>query len=100
MGQRISFVNLLYQALYLYRDKLNHSVLTNFSILGHEGIIEVIDHMRRDAVLNQGDRLTFHVVDCCNKCENCKDGLQQKCASLFKVVLPLNFIHRRNLLNC
>jgi len=40
--------------------------------------------MRPDAGLNKGDRLTFHVVNCCNTCENCKDGLQQKCASLFK----------------
>jgi len=28
--------------------------------------------------------LTFHVVNCCSKCERCKDGLQQKCLSLFK----------------
>ena len=62
--------------------------MINFSILGHEGIIEVIDHMRPDAGLNKGDRLTFHVVNCCNKCENCKDGLQQKCVFLFKVPPP------------
>lgn len=56
------------------------------SILGHEGIIEVIDHMRpKDDGLKKGNRLTFHVVNCCGKCERCKDGLQQKCVSLFKV---------------
>jgi len=55
------------------------------SILGHEGIIEVIDHMRpKDDGLKKGNRLTFHVVNCCGKCERCKDGLQQKCVSLFK----------------
>lgn len=62
-------------------------IMLNCSILGHEGIIEVVDHMRPDAGLKKGDRLTFHVVNCCGKCENCKDGLQQKCASLFKVTL-------------
>ena len=76
-------------------------ILFNFSILGHEGIIEVIDHKHPDADLNKGDRLTFHVVNCCNKCENCKDGLQQKCASLFKVLgnhipLSLAFLNRTN----
>ena len=56
------------------------------SILGHEGIIEVIDHARpTGAKLKKGDRLTFHVVNCCGECERCKDGLQQKCISLFKV---------------
>lgn len=55
------------------------------SILGHEGVIELIDHKRAtDAGFQKGDRLTFHVVNCCSKCECCKDGLQQKCLSLFK----------------
>lgn len=55
------------------------------SILGHEGIIEVIDHTcPTGAKLKKGDRLTFHVVNCCGGCERCKDGLQQKCLSLFK----------------
>ncbi|XP_068693636.1 L-threonine 3-dehydrogenase-like isoform X2 [Montipora foliosa] len=55
------------------------------SILGHEGVIELIEHKRpADSGLKKGDRLTFHVVNCCGKCERCKDGLQQKCLSLFK----------------
>ncbi|XP_015751413.1 PREDICTED: L-threonine 3-dehydrogenase-like [Acropora digitifera] len=55
------------------------------SILGHEGVIELIDHKRAsEAGFQKGDRLTFHVVNCCSKCERCRDGLQQKCLSLFK----------------
>lgn len=55
------------------------------SVLGHEGIIELIDHKRSvDSGLKKGDRLTFHVVNCCGKCERCKDGFHQKCLSLFK----------------
>lgn len=55
------------------------------SILGHEGVIELIDHKRAsEAGFQKGDRLTFHVVNCCSKCERCRDGLQQKCFSLFK----------------
>ncbi|XP_022780350.1 uncharacterized protein LOC111321670 isoform X2 [Stylophora pistillata] len=53
-------------------------------ILGHEGIIEVIDHLRSDASFQRGDRLTFHIADCCDECENCRGGLQQKCTSLLK----------------
>ena len=54
--------------------------------------------MRQDAELKKGDRLTFHVVNCCGKCENCKGGLQQKCSSLFKVMLMLYFdLHSSNL---
>ena len=64
----------------------NILLIISCSILGHEGIIEVIDHARpTGAKLKKGDRLTFHVVNCCGECERCKDGLQQKCLSLFKV---------------
>ena len=69
--------------IYFYKNIL---LIISFSILGHEGIIEVIDHTRpTGAKLKKGDRLTFHVVNCCGECERCKDGLQQKCLSLFKV---------------
>ncbi|KAK3733252.1 hypothetical protein QZH41_011094 [Actinostola sp. cb2023] len=54
------------------------------SILGHEGVIEVVHHKRPTSKLQPGDRLTFHIVDCCYNCENCNDDLHQKCVALFK----------------
>lgn len=54
------------------------------SILGHEGVVEVINHLRPDADIKKGDRITFYIINCCKKCVNCREGLQQKCSSLFK----------------
>ncbi|CAF1531350.1 unnamed protein product [Adineta steineri] len=54
------------------------------SVLGHEAVVEVISHRRPESDLLVGDRLTFSVADCCNKCEFCLKGLNQKCTKLFK----------------
>ncbi|CAF1450565.1 unnamed protein product [Adineta steineri] len=54
------------------------------SVLGHEAVVEVISHRRPESDLLAGDRLTFSVADCCNKCEFCLKGLNQKCTKLFK----------------
>ena len=55
------------------------------SVLGHEGIIEVVESRRPQADLKEGDRATFHIADCCKQCLLCKSGVQQKCKQLFKV---------------
>jgi D-arabinose 1-dehydrogenase-like Zn-dependent alcohol dehydrogenase len=55
------------------------------SVLGHEAIVEVVNHRRPESDLIEGDRLTFSIADSCNKCEFCLKGLQQKCLKLFKV---------------
>ncbi|CAB4001770.1 alcohol dehydrogenase [Paramuricea clavata] len=54
------------------------------SILGHEGVVEVIGHKCPHSDLNVGDRLTFTVADFCHTCERCESDLPQKCFSLFK----------------
>ncbi|XP_031558036.1 sorbitol dehydrogenase-like [Actinia tenebrosa] len=54
------------------------------SVLGHEGVITVVKHKRPDSDLKPGDRLTFHIADCCYDCDFCAEGLHQKCTSLFK----------------
>lgn len=54
-------------------------------MLGHEGVIKVVKHKRPDSDLKPGDRLTFHIADCCYNCEFCAEGLHQKCTALFKV---------------
>ncbi|UJR10424.1 hypothetical protein I4U23_014628 [Adineta vaga] len=54
------------------------------SVLGHEAVVEVVNHRRPESDLSEGDRLTFSVADCCNKCEFCLKGLNQKCTKLFK----------------
>ena len=56
-----------------------------FSILGHEGVVEVIEHKCPHNDLNVGDRLTFTIADFCHDCERCESDLPQKCFSLFKV---------------
>ena len=55
------------------------------SVLGHEGIIEVVKSKREMTGLKEGDRATFHIADCCKDCTLCQSGLQQKCERLFKV---------------
>ena len=55
------------------------------SVLGHEGIIEVVKSNRKISGLKEGDRATFHIADCCKNCTFCRSGLQQKCEQLFKV---------------
>ena len=55
------------------------------SVLGHEAVVEVVDHRRIDSNLNIGDRLTFSIADSCGNCEFCQKGLNQKCVKLFKV---------------
>ena len=63
--------NYIFFNIYFYKNIL---LIISCSILGHEGIIEVIDHTRpTGAKLKKGDRLTFHVVNCCGECESCKD---------------------------
>ncbi|CAF0890976.1 unnamed protein product [Rotaria sp. Silwood1] len=54
------------------------------SVLGHEAVVEVIEHRRPESDLMKGDRLTFSIADSCDKCEFCLKGLQQKCTKLFK----------------
>ena len=55
------------------------------SILGHEGVVEIVKHQRRNSDLKVGDRITFHVANCCYQCDHCRTGLPQKCVNLFKV---------------
>jgi len=55
------------------------------SVLGHEAVVEVINHRRPQSNLTVGDRLTFSVADSCGKCHFCLTGLNQKCVQLFKV---------------
>lgn len=59
------------------------------SVLGHEGVIEIIESRRPACELRAGDRATFHIADCCKNCTLCKNGVQQKCKQLFKV----NIVH-------
>ena len=54
------------------------------SILGHEGVVEVVDHACDNPDINKGDRLTFTIADFCQNCERCDSNLHQKCYSLFK----------------
>ena len=54
------------------------------SILGHEGVVEVIKHKCPHKDLKIGDRLTFTIADFCHDCERCESDLPQKCFSLFK----------------
>ncbi|XP_028410406.1 uncharacterized protein LOC114533030 [Dendronephthya gigantea] len=54
------------------------------SILGHEGVVEVVDHKCSHEKVQIGDRLTFTVADSCHSCERCESDLTQKCFSLFK----------------
>lgn len=61
------------------------AILSVFSVLGHEAIVEVVAHRRPESDLVKGDRLTFSVADCCGKCEFCLKDLNQKCTKLFKV---------------
>ena len=56
------------------------------SVLGHEGVIEIVECRRPLADLRKGDRATFHIADCCRKCILCQSGVQQKCRQLFKVL--------------
>jgi len=54
------------------------------SILGHEGVIEIVESRRPFCNLKRGDRASFHIADCCRKCTLCLSGVQQKCRQLFK----------------
>ena len=68
---------------FLFRFKIDF----DFSVLGHEAVVEVLAHRRPESDLVNGDRLTFSIADCCGKCEFCYSGLNQKCTKLFKVTL-------------
>ena len=57
------------------------------SILGHEGVVEVIKHKCPHNSVKVGDRLTFTIADFCHACERCESDLPQKCFSLFKVMI-------------
>jgi len=57
------------------------------SILGHEGVIEIVESRRPFCNLKRGDRASFHIADCCRKCTLCLSGVQQKCRQLFKVTV-------------
>ena len=57
------------------------------SVLGHEGVIEIVESRRPFCDLRRGDRASFHIADCCRKCILCLSGVQQKCKQLFKVSL-------------
>ncbi|UJR35518.1 hypothetical protein I4U23_028272 [Adineta vaga] len=61
-----------------------HRIEPTPSVLGHEAVVEVVDHRRPNSDLAIGDRLTFSVADCCGNCEFCLKGLNQKCVKLFK----------------
>ncbi|CAF1642062.1 unnamed protein product [Adineta ricciae] len=61
-----------------------HRIEPTPSVLGHEAVVEVVDHRRPESNLAIGDRLTFSVADCCGNCEFCLKGLNQKCVKLFK----------------
>lgn len=62
-----------------------------FSVLGHEGVIEVIQHKIANNNVKIGDRLTFSIADSCLNCERCDDGIEQKCTALFKVFMVFLF---------
>lgn len=55
------------------------------SVLGHEGVIEIVENNRSECDLIPGDRATFHIADCCKHCSLCTSGVEQKCKTLFKV---------------
>lgn len=55
------------------------------SVLGHEAVVEVVNHRRPESDLAVGDRLTFSIADSCGQCEHCLAGFNQKCVKLFKV---------------
>lgn len=55
------------------------------SVLGHEGVGEVVAAGSGRAALRAGDRVTWSLIDHCNSCPACVDwGLPQKCEDLFK----------------
>ena len=60
------------------------------SVLGHEACVEVVES-RRGLELSPGDRITFSIVDSCGRCPFCLNNLPQKCKSLFKVFIILNY---------
>lgn len=66
-------------------DQISILTLRVFSVLGHEAVVEVVDHRRPNSDLSIGDRLTFSIADSCGSCEFCQKGLNQKCFKLFKV---------------
>jgi len=60
------------------------------SILGHE-IIGVVEDLGSDNIVDVpqqsvrvGDRVTWSVAASCHCCQRCKEGMPQKCDSLFK----------------
>ncbi len=55
------------------------------SILGHEGVGEVVAAGPERTLLRAGDRVTWSLIDHCNTCPACLDwDLPQKCSTLFK----------------
>lgn len=55
------------------------------SVLGHEGVGEVVAAGRERTDLRPGDRVTWSLIDHCNTCPACTSwGLPQKCEQLFK----------------
>ncbi len=58
---------------------LGHEILAEVAALG-DGISESAD----GRPLEEGDRITFSIAASCWECANCRSGLPQKCAALFK----------------
>ncbi len=59
-----------------------------FSVLGHEGIGEVVISKRVENGLPafyHGDRVVFSVADSCDACQMCQSDMQECCASNMKV---------------
>jgi threonine dehydrogenase-like Zn-dependent dehydrogenase len=75
-----------------YQLKCKH----NCSVLGHEAVVEIVDHKRGDETdFKIGDRVTFSIADSCGQCEFCLNNLSQKCKALFKVNLLISFFKNK-----
>ncbi len=69
----------------IHISKILKGIGSNFSILGHEAVAEIIESKRRDESVKVGDRVTFSIINSCGNCTNCSLNLPQKCKSLAKV---------------
>ena len=81
----IDSLTVLLMLIILYKFQSLLFVLFSHSVLGHEGVAEVIECKRSDVNVKVGDRVTFSIADSCQACQLCKSNLPQKCAKLLKV---------------
>ena len=57
------------------------------SVLGHEGVVEVVENKREEPGLAAGDIATFAMLENCGSCDICQRNVPEKCRKLFKVCI-------------